>query len=122
MGSDDFFVFILNWPKLLVILVFLRHRHSNSAILYYPTVICKHSIHKGLDVMSLFNIVHILQVVIFENMLSYGNVNSYVNSDNSPHIFEKIFINMRKCKGHLPLKHIKPRFMEDYTIILHYSF
>jgi hypothetical protein len=117
MGSDDFFVSILNWQKLLVILVFLRHHHSKSAILCYPTVI-----HKGVDVMSLFNIVHILQVVIFENMLAYGNVNSYVISDNSPHIFENIGINRRKGRGHLPLKHIKPRFTEDYTIILQRSF
>jgi hypothetical protein len=28
--------------------------------------------------ISLFNIVHILQLVMFENMLSYENVNSYI--------------------------------------------
>jgi hypothetical protein len=122
MGYDDFFVSILNWKKMLVILVFLRHHHSKSAILYYPTLIHKSVIHKGLDVMSLFNTVHILQVVIFENMLAYGNVNSYVISDNSPHIFKKIGINRRKDPGHMPLKHIKPRFTKDYTIILQRSF
>jgi hypothetical protein len=30
--------------------------------------------------MSLFNIVHILKLVIFENMLAYKNVKSYILS------------------------------------------
>jgi hypothetical protein len=30
--------------------------------------------------MSLFSIVHILQLAIFENMLAYENVNSYIFS------------------------------------------
>ena len=63
MGSDVFFVSLLNWNFFWVILVFLSHHLSKSAILCYPTVI-----HKGINVMSLFNTVHILQVVIIENM------------------------------------------------------
>jgi len=34
MGSEFYFVSILNWEKLLVILVFLRHCHSKNATLF----------------------------------------------------------------------------------------
>jgi hypothetical protein len=47
---------------------------------------------------------------------------THVISDYSTHIFENIGINRRKDRGHLPLKRIKPRFTEDYTIILQRSF
>jgi hypothetical protein len=45
-----------------------------------------------------------------------------VISDYSTHIFENIGINKRKYRGHLPLKRIKPKSTEDYTIILQRSF
>jgi hypothetical protein len=32
----------------------------------------------GVDVMFLFNIVHILQLLVFENILAYKNVTSYI--------------------------------------------
>jgi hypothetical protein len=44
------------------------------------------------------------------------HINYALISDNSPHRFEKIGINKRKPRGHLPLKHIKPRFTSDYII------
>jgi hypothetical protein len=50
------------------------------------------------------------------------HINHAFISDNSPHIFKNIGINRRKGRGHLPLKRIKPRFTEDYIIILQRSF
>jgi hypothetical protein len=57
------------------LLVFKRLHHSNSEILYYLASIDERVTQRGLDVMSLFNIVHML-AVIFENLLRYGIVNT----------------------------------------------
>jgi hypothetical protein len=47
--------------------------------------------------MFLFNIVHILQLVIFENMLAYKNVKSY--------IFCLLLMGLRKiCEPKTPFK------------------
>jgi CRISPR/Cas system CMR-associated protein Cmr1 (group 7 of RAMP superfamily) len=36
--------------------------------------------------------------------------------------FENIGIKWRKGRGHLPLKHIEPRFTEDYIMMLQHPF
>ena len=69
---------------MLVILVFLRHHHKNKAILCYPTII-----YKGVDMMPLFSIVHILQVHIFESMLAYENVAPPFQFEHSLHLGHK---------------------------------
>jgi len=49
--------FYQSWirKKMMVVLVFLRRHCSNNSILYWPTII-----YKGVHMMSLFNIVHIM--------------------------------------------------------------
>jgi hypothetical protein len=69
MGSSNFFCLHFEFAK--------KYKIKIVSFSFFKgfNIVHKCVTHRGLDVMSLFNIVHILDVR-FENMLRYGNVNT----------------------------------------------
>jgi hypothetical protein len=67
MGSGNFFCLHFEFVK--------KKKKSSFSFLKGFDIVHKHVTNRGLDVMSLFNIVHILDVR-FENLLRYGNVDT----------------------------------------------
>jgi hypothetical protein len=70
MGSGNFFCLHFEFEKKKK-----KNFFGSFSFLKGFSIVHERVTHRGLDVMSLFNIVHILDVR-FENLLGYGNVNT----------------------------------------------
>jgi hypothetical protein len=68
MGSGNFFCLHFEFSK-------KKKKIGSFSFFKGFNIVHEHVTHRGLDVMSLFNIVHILDA-IFETLLEYENVNT----------------------------------------------
>jgi hypothetical protein len=75
MGYGNFFFLHFEFEKKKKKFLFFFFFFRSFSFLKGFSIFHERVTHKGLDVMYLFNIVHILDVS-FENMLGYGNVNT----------------------------------------------